>query len=99
MDSLNEQIVPMIEKHLGIELQNPETITPEKLEQMLTEQIVFMLRYEMEKLLQALYRIDVNEQKVKAVFAQNDAKKIAPELARLIIERELQKAESRKNYK
>lgn len=69
------------------------------LELWLTERIVYMLLHEMEKLLQLLYRIDVNESKVKACFAQNDPKKIAPMLARLMIEREKQKAETRKKFK
>lgn len=57
----------------------------------LTERIVYLLLHEMERLLHILYRIDVNEKHVKACFAQNDPNKIAPMLADLIIERELQK--------
>jgi hypothetical protein len=53
----------------------------------------------MEKLLNILYRIDVNEPKVKAAFAQNNPKLIAPTIAQLILDRELQKAESRRKYK
>jgi hypothetical protein len=53
----------------------------------------------MEKLLHILYRIDVNESKVKAVFAQQNATAIAPALASLIIERELEKAEFRAKHR
>jgi hypothetical protein len=52
----------------------------------------------MEKLMQILYKIDVNERKVKDVFAQNDPKLIAPQLTDLILNRILQKAETRKNF-
>src|SRR4051812_4563965 len=71
----------------------------EALKDWLIAEIVKMLMHDMEKLLNILYRIDVNERKVKEAFAQSDPKRIAPELARLIIEREMQKAETRLKYR
>lgn len=88
-------LVQGLEKY--IELKHTATI--EELEEYLTAEIVYMLQYELEKLLSLLYRIDVKEQKVKAAFAQNDSKKIAPLLAKEIIIRELQKIETRKQFK
>jgi len=46
-----------------------------------------------------LYRIDVNESKVKAIFTNAAADEIAPQIADLIMERMLQKAKSRIEYK
>jgi hypothetical protein len=74
-----------------------EGITLEELRAQLTATIVYMLLHEMDKLMGILYRIDVPERKVKAAFGQNDPKEIAPLLAELIIERELQKAQSRED--
>lgn len=71
----------------------------EELREALTSAVMYLLLHDMEKLLNILYRIDVNEPKVKAAFAQNDPKQIAPVIARLILEREVQKAESRRKYK
>ncbi len=65
----------------------------------LTEQVVYLMLNDMEKLLGILYRIDVNEKKVKQAFAQTQPQKIAPLIAELILQRELQKAESRLKYK
>lgn len=65
----------------------------------LTEQVVYLMLNDMEKLLGILYRIDVNEKKVKQSFAQTEPQKIAPLIAELILQRELQKAESRLKYK
>ncbi|MEI6507747.1 MAG: hypothetical protein WCO54_04635 [Bacteroidota bacterium] len=65
----------------------------------LTEQVVYLMLNDMEKLLGVLYRIDVNEKKVKQAFAQTQPQKIAPLIAELILQRELQKAESRLKYK
>jgi hypothetical protein len=65
----------------------------------LEARLVYLLLNEMETLLQLLYKIDVDEQKVKAVFALGSAKEIAPALAQLIINRIRQKAETRIKYR
>jgi len=65
----------------------------------LTEQVIYLMLNDMEKLLGILYRIDVSEKKVKLAFAQTEPQKIAPLIAELILQRELQKAESRMKYK
>ena len=71
----------------------------EQLKEWLTSEIVKLLLNDMEKLLNILYRIDVNERKVKEVFAQNNPSLIAPKLAELLIQREIGKAESRIKYR
>lgn len=71
----------------------------EQLHQRLTECVVYLLIHNMERLLQILYRVDVDEKLTKAAFAQNNPQQIAPELARLLIERELKKAETRLKYR
>lgn len=65
----------------------------------LRQLIIYLLLHNLEKLWNILYRIDVNEQKVKALFEQNDPGKIAPEMARLIYERMEQKAQTRILYR
>mgnify|MGYP001159307819 CR=1 FL=1 len=76
-----------------------QSVSYEQLHDRLTELIVYLLLHKMELLLQVLYRVDVFEKDTKAAFAQNDPKLIAPELAKLIIDRELKKAETRIKYK
>jgi hypothetical protein len=51
------------------------------------------------KLMQLLYRIDINEEKARQAFVLRDADLIAKELARLILERMIQKAETRLKYR
>ena len=46
-----------------------------------------------------MYRIDIAENKVKSVLATSDPESISQELADLIIQRELQKVETRKKYR
>ncbi len=71
----------------------------DQLKEWLTSEIVKLLLNDMEKLLNILYRIDVNEKKVKEVFAQNNPKIIAPILAELILQREIQKAVTREEFR
>ena len=52
-----------------------------------------------EKLLLLLYRIDVNERKVKAAIDLSGPEKASLSIAKLIFEREKQKAKSREKYK
>ena len=65
----------------------------------LTSVLVQLLLHDLEKLWNILYRIDVNEQKVKALFAGSDATVMAPSLADLIYQRVEQKALTRLQYK
>lgn len=71
----------------------------EALLEALRQAIVYLLLHNLEKLWNILYKIDVNEQKVKALFELNQPEKIAPEMARLIYERLEQKAKTRLEYR
>ena len=102
MNDKDNRLIPstaiMLAKHFSDDkLEQAKTV--DELKENLTACIVYLLLNEMEKLLHILYRIDVNENKVKAVFAQQDATAIAPALASLIIERELEKAEFRAKHR
>lgn len=71
----------------------------DELKKYLTQELVYMMKFEMEKLMGLLYRIDVREQDVKTAFAQDNPTLIAPMLAEAIILRELEKAQSRKDHR
>jgi hypothetical protein len=49
-------------------------------------------------LIQLLYRIDVNEKKIRLYLNENSVNDSAPVLADLIIERQIEKIESRKKF-
>jgi len=61
--------------------------------------IIYLLIHNLEKLWNILYKIDVNERKVKALFDKNKPEEIAPEMAKLIYERLEQKAKTRVEYR
>jgi|SRR6185312_16065125 len=57
-----------------------------------------LINKDFDALVQLLYRIDVSEKKIRAVLDQNMETDSAGILADLIIERQLQKIESRKHF-
>jgi hypothetical protein len=76
----------------------PEQNQQQQMLQKLARFVHHLLQNEMQRLLQALYRIDVDEQKVKNAFRQNSAQAVAAELATLIFEREMQRVITRQRY-
>ncbi len=71
----------------------------ESLNQQLLEQVIYLLMNDLPKLWNILYRIDVNEKKVKQVFATQNPAEIAPKITQLILERFIEKAETRIRYR
>jgi hypothetical protein len=74
-----------------------DRLTLEELENFLAEKIDTMIRMDFGALVQLLYRIDVSEAKLRELLAAADgpAGKI---IARLIMERQWQKIETRRKY-
>jgi hypothetical protein len=65
----------------------------------LRQALVYLLLNNLPKLWNILYRIDVNEKKVKALFNNNLPEEIAPKMAKLIYERLEEKAITRVEYR
>jgi hypothetical protein len=82
---------------LGDDLEVPETISLEDVRRMLTERIITLLDRSPERLMSILYRIDVNEHQVNEIFSHALPPDVPELLANLIIERQLQKVESRRS--
>ncbi len=71
----------------------------EELRQNLKKVITYLLDKDMNRLLNALYRIDVSEEKVKQVLSNAKADELSGDLTDLIIHRELQKVKTRQQYR
>ena len=65
----------------------------------LITKLKFLLLEKYDALINILYKIDINEEKVRKVFSGKDKEKIPGELAELIINRQLQKIHFRKLYR
>lgn len=88
--------VSLINKDFGLEKDESIVEDESALRQWLTRIINYLLEKDFERLLQAMYRIDVPEEKFKAVFAQDG--NIAEAITKLVLERELEKVAIRKRY-
>lgn len=90
-----ETLKVLIQKDFALE-ESP-TGSVEDLRKWLYKHIEYMLRFEFEKLMQAFYRIDLDEKKVSDILAfQGDD--VALELTNAIIDRMIQKVKLREMY-
>lgn len=80
----------------GLEL--PETATTEALEAVLAEKINLLIDSDFAGLVQLLYRIDVNEERLKKILRENAGTNAGLLIARTILERQWQKIETRRKY-
>lgn len=69
----------------------------EALKTQMIEQVNWMILHRFERLVQMLYRLDIDEKKLRSLLAENSDVDAAALITQLIIQRELQKAASRKN--
>ncbi|WP_018477190.1 hypothetical protein [Pontibacter roseus] len=70
----------------------------EELHQQVTRMVQQLLRQNLNHLLHILYRIDVDERNVKRAMLAASEGEVAENIARLIVERELLKAQIRFRY-
>ena len=94
MTQINTDLIPEINQSLEMSL--PVTISIEELKQKLSIHINYLINHDFEKLVFYLYRIDVNESKMRQLLEKQEGEDAGGFIAGLIIERQLQKIESRK---
>ncbi len=94
MTAINKNLIPAINQSLEVSI--PDTAGLEELKEKLAAHINFLINNHFDKLIFYLYRIDVSESKLKNLLAQNEGNKASAIIADLIIERQLQKIETRK---
>jgi len=80
-----------------LELRDVPTIG--ELEELLAEKVNTMIQTDFGALLQLLYRIDVNEVRLRRILQENAGEDAGRVIARLIIERQWQKIETRRQYR
>jgi hypothetical protein len=65
----------------------------------LTQQINYLLDHDFNRLLNALYRIDISENQTKEIIELTDPKEVAKNLAIAVIKREQQKVLTRQQFR
>jgi hypothetical protein len=77
----------------------PAGLTYQQLLDLLSNHIDTLLKDDFSKLIQILYRLDVSEGKLRYLLQQNKGEMAASIIASLIVERQLQKIETRRQFK
>ncbi len=104
MDNLTQSdvkdLVFLIDKDFGLERkQEEDAFNYQAVINWLQREIQILLNKDLQKLLNILYRIDISEDKTKEVLAMSNHDQMAEMFTKLIVQRELQKVETRKKYR
>ena len=96
MKEVDTDIVVALNHSMEMEL--PEKISFEDLREKLSKQINLLIENDFHKLISILYRIDVSESKLKKLLSENPGTDSGEIIANLIIERQIQKIKSRRQF-
>lgn len=94
---MNKELIPLLNAQMMIEL--PGNISMEELQEHLTNYFNKLIEQDFERLILVLYKIDVDENKLRTILRRETGTNTGDIIARLVIERQLQKIETRKKYK
>jgi hypothetical protein len=83
----------------SFEISLPVNISDKELKETLTQYVNHLINYDFEKLIFHLYRIDVNEAKMKQLLEQKNGENAAGLIADLIIERQVEKIKSCQQFR
>jgi hypothetical protein len=96
-DMDNKELILSLQKELAISL--PVEESGQQFRSALAAYVNELLNHGFEKLINLLYRLDINENKLKQLLKNNIDTEAGLLIADLIIERQLQKINSRNQYK
>ena len=71
----------------------------EEFREKLQDLINYLLDHDFERLLNAMYRLDINEDKFRKALGNQQSENIARDIAELVIDREMQKVITRRKYR
>jgi hypothetical protein len=92
----NSALILALKKDLQIDL--AEKISIEEIKEKLAGYINHLINHDFQQLVMLLYRIDVNEAKLRVLLKENQKEDAGNMIAQLIIERQLQKIKSRREF-
>lgn len=92
----NEELIRLLNNELPVEI--PAQRSYAEIHTQLSAHINTLIKDDFDKLIVYLYRIDVNEQKLKSLLQQNPDEDADNIIATLIIERQQQKIKTRQQF-
>lgn len=87
-------LIKLVSKHFDV----PEHLTESQLRETLIKTFEYLVEDDFQKLLQILYRADVDQYKLKALLENTEGKSSAEVIADAYIERQKAKVETWKKY-
>jgi hypothetical protein len=93
---VEKELIQIINKQINANL--TKDISRHELQQKLTVFINDLILNDFQKLISILYKVDVDEKKLKRILKENAGTDAGEIIAGLIIEREIQKIETRKKF-
>jgi len=96
INKLSELIVQDFKLDPGDSLMNIKHL--EDLKDKLEKIVAYLLDNDFERLLNAMYRLDINEEKFRLAVSGSGANSVSREIVELIIAREIQKMKTRIQY-
>ncbi len=91
---MDQELVHILNSELSIEL--PEKISMEEMIDLLARQVHHYIQTDFQRLVNLLYRVDVNETRLTRLLKENTDADAGRLIAELIIERQLEKINSRR---
>ena len=92
-----KELAANLTRQYGLRLE--ETATLSQLEESLAEKINVMILSDFAGLIRILYRVDVDETRLRSLLSESHSQEAGLVIARLIIERQFQKIQSRRHFK
>ena len=96
-DEFLEEVAGDLVRYEFYNIKNVESF--HELKTIIAENINYLITNNFPKLVSVLYGLDISEDKLRNILADNVGKNAGEMIADLIIERQLQKIESRKGFK
>ena len=93
---MEKELVQIINKQADTDL--PEDLSKNELQERLTAFINELIVNDFQRLITILYRVDVDEKKLKRILKENIGTDAGEIIATLVIEREIQKIETPKQF-
>jgi len=89
----------LIARNFELEGTKANPLTEQELFELLADRIAYMIEYQIDMLLSLLYRLDIDEDKINQALTPKNPEPANIALARLVIQRQKQRIETKKQYK
>ena len=93
----NEELIRSVVNDFGVEI--PNGSSREEMLSKLSANINLLINTNFDRLISLLYRLDISEQRLKKELEENPGNDAGDIIAGMIVERELQKLQSRKSFR